>query len=60
MSSTWVLLSAGVEFQSSLDAFEEFTRRTDAWGDNLSPATKQAYQRAFLEYLNLHNVGSTQ
>jgi hypothetical protein len=60
MSSTWVLLSTGTEFQSSLDAYEEFVRRTEGWGDNLTPATKQAYQRAFLEYLNLHHSGSAQ
>jgi hypothetical protein len=60
MSSTWVLLSTGAEFQSSLDAYEEFVRRTEGWGDSLTPATKQAYQRAFLEYLNLHHSGSAQ
>ena len=60
MSSTWVLLSAGAEFQGSLDAYEEFVRQTESWGDNLTTATKQAYQRAFLEYLNLRNSGPAQ
>jgi hypothetical protein len=54
----WILLCAGADYQPAADSFEEFVRRTDSWGSNITPATRQAYQRAFLEYLDLHRSGS--
>ena len=56
----WVLLCAGADYQHAADSFDEFVRQTDSWGKNVTPATKQAYQRAFLEYLDLHRSRSDQ
>jgi hypothetical protein len=56
----WILLCAGADYQHSVDSFEEFVRQTDSWGKNVTPATKQAYQRAFLEYLDMHRSESDQ
>lgn len=59
-TTAWILLCAGAEYEHSLDSFEEFVRQTESWGKYVTPATKQAYQRAFLEYLDLHRSGSVQ
>lgn len=59
-TTAWILLCAGAEYEHSVDSFGEFVRQTDSWGKNVSPVTKQAYQRAFLEYLDLHRSGSDQ
>lgn len=56
----WILLCAGADYQHAADSFEEFVRQTDRWGNNVTPATRQVYQRAFLEYLDLHRSGSDQ
>jgi hypothetical protein len=57
-TTAWVLVCADANYQHAMDSFEEFVRQTDSWGKNVTPATKQAYQRAFLEYLDLHTSGS--
>jgi hypothetical protein len=57
-TTAWVLVSSGTDYQRALDSFDEFVRQTDSWGKDVTPATKQAYQRAFLEYLDLHTSGS--
>jgi hypothetical protein len=57
-TTAWVLLRAAAEYRSSVDSFEEFARRTENWGDNVTSDTKEAYQRAFLEYLDLHKSES--
>lgn len=59
-TTAWILLCAGADYQHSVDSFEEFVRQTESWGKNVTQATKQAYQRAFLEYLDLHRSGSDQ
>jgi hypothetical protein len=59
-TTAWILLCDGAGYQHSADSFEEFVRQTESWGKNVTPATKQAYQRAFLEYLDLHRSGSDQ
>lgn len=56
----WILLCTGADYQHSVDSFEEFVRRTEGWGKSVTPATMQAYQRAFLEYLDLHRSRSDQ
>lgn len=57
-TTAWVLVCSGVDYQRTLDSFDEFVRQTDSWGTDVTPATKQAYQRAFLEYQHLHTSGS--
>lgn len=59
-TTAWILLCGGAGYQHSADSFGEFVRQTKSWGKNVTPATKQAYQRAFLEYLDLHRSGSDQ
>jgi len=60
MTTGWILLCAAADYQHEADSFEQFARQTDSWGNNVAPATRQAYQRAFLEYLDLHGSGSGQ
>jgi hypothetical protein len=57
-TTAWILLCADVDYQHSVDSFEKFVRQTESWGKNVTSTTKQAYQRAFLEYLDLHRSGS--
>jgi hypothetical protein len=57
-TTAWILVCAGADYQHAVDSFKEFVRQTDSWGNNVTPETKQAYQRAFLEYLDLHTSGS--
>jgi len=57
---SWILLSSGSDYDHLEESFEKFQRQTDRWGKNVSPATAQAYQRAYLEYLDLHGPGSNQ
>jgi hypothetical protein len=59
-TTAWILLCADADYQHAVNSFEEFVRQTESWGRNVTPATKQAYQRAFLEYLDLHRSGSDQ
>jgi hypothetical protein len=59
-TTAWILLSTGADYERLADSFKQFVRETDSWGNNVSPVTKQAYQRAFLEYLDLHGSGSIQ
>jgi hypothetical protein len=59
-TTAWVLLSAAADYARSADSLGQFVRETESWGNHVSPATKQAYQRAFLEYLDLHRSGSNQ
>jgi hypothetical protein len=53
-TTAWILLCAGADYQRSEDSFERFVHQTESWGGNVTPETKQAYQRVFLEYLDLH------
>jgi len=50
-SSVWVLVCSSAFYVTSAASFQAFVHQTDSWGANVSQATKQAYQRAFLEYL---------
>jgi hypothetical protein len=59
-TTAWILLSTGADYEPLADSFKQFVRETDSWGNNVSTVTKQAYQRAFLEYLDLHGSGSIQ
>ncbi len=59
-TTAWILLCTGADYRHSVDSFEEFVRETDSWGKNVTLAAKQAYQRAFLEYLDLHRPGPDQ
>jgi len=57
-TTAWILLSTGADYERLADSFKQFVRETESWGNNVSPVTKQAYQRAFLECLDLHGTGS--
>ena len=57
-TTAWLLLCVDADYQHSVDSFEKFVRQTESWGKNVTSTTKQAYQRAFLEYLDLHRSGS--
>src|SRR5262249_29717528 len=52
-TTAWVLLSAAADYPRSAESFGHFVRETESWGNNVTPATKQIYQRALLEYLDL-------
>jgi hypothetical protein len=55
ISTAWVLLCAA-ECETSVVSFKEFARQTESWGRNVTQETKQAYQRAYLEYLDLRRL----
>jgi len=54
IATAWILLCAGEEYKQSNAAFQEFVHQTQVWGKNVTPETKQAYQRAYLDYLYQH------
>jgi len=51
ISSAWVLVCNSASYLTSTASFQAFVHQTDSWGANVTQGTKQAYQRAFLEYL---------
>jgi hypothetical protein len=57
-SSAWVLLCNAASYPASAASFRAFARQTDSWGASVTQATKQAYQRAYLEYLASSSAGS--
>jgi hypothetical protein len=57
-SSTWVLLCDPASYPTSAASFQSFVHQTASWGASVAPATKQSYQRAYLEYSASHSQGS--
>lgn len=58
--STWVLLCNSDSYPSLAASFQAFKQQTDSWGASVTQASKQAYQRAYLEFLASRNSGSVQ
>jgi hypothetical protein len=56
--NVWLLLCPTPEFGVMVTAFQRFTHQTQSWDKNVTPNTRQAYQRAYLEYLSLQTVRS--
>jgi hypothetical protein len=54
----WVLLCSGPGCRDMTMAYEEFKQQAKSWDKTVTQSTKQAYQRAYLEYLNLRSARS--
>ena len=51
-SSGWILLCSPAAYPTAATYFQKFVRQTDSWESEVTDSTKQAYQRAYLEYLS--------
>jgi hypothetical protein len=59
-SSASVLVCDAVSYPNTAASFQAFVQKTDSWGTSVSEATRQTYQRAFLEYLASLSRGPVQ
>jgi len=56
--NAWILVCSGADYRDRAVAFQEFVHQTESWSSSVTQSTRQTYQRAYLEYLNLQTVRS--